>query len=157
MNDDILRVPRGNDFKLRFRPKDVAPASKKTFADIENLTVSLVKVYSSQKIPCQFSLTHAGEIIIDISGTLSCRTYGIEMTGTCQGNLWRYKDCRVFRIVDCNHKSNVTNYETFSPEEYEIEVNLLTSINETIVDVTQAEYDAMEHDPHTYYAIYKEL
>ena len=153
MTDEILRVPRGNDFRLRLKPKTVAPAGAQDFRDIDNLKVSLAKGYV-QRIPCDYTLTSAGEILIEISGTQSCTTYGIELTGTYEGNAWRYKDCKVFRIVDCNHDSNVTDWETFAPEEYEIEVNLLTSINETIVDVTQAEYDAMEeHDPHTYYCI----
>ena len=154
MTDEILRVPRGNDFRLRLTPKAVAPAGAQDFRDIGNLAACLVKGYSSQKIPCDYTLTSAGDILIEISGTQSCTTYGIELTGTYEGAAWRYKDCKVFRIVDCNHDSNVTDWETFAPEEYVIEVNLLTSINETIVDVTQAEYDAMEeHDENTYYCI----
>ena len=153
MTDEILRVPRGNDFRLRMKPKTVAPAGAQDFRDIDNLAACLVKGYV-QRIPCDYTLTSAGDILIKISGTLSCTTYGIELTGTYEGAAWRYKDCKVFRIVDCNHDSNVTNYETFSPEEYVIEVNIFTSINETIVDVTQAEYDAMsEHDENTYYCI----
>lgn len=154
---EILKIPRGNAFNLRLTPHEVAPAGAKDFREIDNLKVNLAKGYV-QRIPCEYSLTGAGDIIVENKGDLSCTTYGIELTGTYEGNAWRYKDCQVFRIVDCNHDSNVTDWETFAPEEYEIEVNLLTSINETIVDVTQAEYDAMEeHDENTYYAIYKEL
>ena len=61
-----------------------------------------------------------GNIIVDFPSTLKCLTYGVELTGTYEGDNWRWADCEVFEIVECNPCSNVEPLESFAADTYDI-------------------------------------
>ena len=103
----ILKIPRGNPFKMNLCPQRIAPAQQDaSFRDITDLSVRLTR-HNWDGIDAEFDYTEDGDIIIQVPSVLKCVTYGVELTGTYNGKSWRWADCSVFRVVECNCRSNV--------------------------------------------------
>ena len=127
---EVIAVPKGNPFRLSLCPQRIAPAQRSaSFADITDLSVRLTRQnWDGQD--ADYELTEEGDIIINVPSTLKCVTYGLELSGTYNGDPWRWADCSVFRVTDCNPCSSVNPMETFGIETYYIYDDIITSFNE---------------------------
>lgn len=123
----LLKVPRGNPFKMHLCPQRIAPAQQDaSFRDITDLSVRLTR-HNWDGIDAEFDYTEDGDIIIQVPSVLKCVTYGVELTGTYNGKSWRWADCSVFRVVECNCRSNVQFEESFDVETYYIYDDIIPS------------------------------
>lgn len=115
-----IRVSRGNDFRLRICPKRIAPKETATFKDVTDLVAKISRMPGDEQI-VQHEVTDEGDVIIFIpANTQKCSVYGVELSGKHNGNSWRWKDCEVFQITECNPCANMLTFETFDPETYYI-------------------------------------
>lgn len=119
--NNILKIPRGNDFKIRISPQRIAPrqGENASFVPVVGLKVMITR-QSGENIQADYVLTGDGDVIISILSTLKSGTYGLELTGTYNGDEWRWADCSLFQIVDCNPSSNVQALESFAADTYDI-------------------------------------
>ena len=118
---DILKIPKGNDFKLHICPQRIVPRQENpSFYSIDNLAVYLTR--RQQTLPVSYKLTEDGDILIYITSddAKQCSVYGIQLTGTYNGETWTWSDCEAFQIVDCNPCSNTTQMETFAADTYDL-------------------------------------
>lgn len=138
---NILTIPKGNPFRVSLCPQRIAPAQRSaSFADITDLSVRLTRQnwYGQDAV---YELTEEGDIIIQVPATLKCTTYGLELSGTYQGNPWRWKDCSVFCVTECNPCSNMQGFESFGVETYYIYDDIIPTYdkdNEALVLNTHA-------------------
>jgi hypothetical protein len=116
--NDILRIPEGNGFRIGICRSNVAPANDTalTFQDIDNIQVSLTWIMG--KVPVSYQITQCGDIIVIGKPFLQKETYGIEIIGTYNGQPLRWKERRVFRIVDDNSQASMQQLETFGADIY---------------------------------------
>ena len=121
MRKDILKIPRGNDFKIRISAQRIAPRQGEgaSFIPIEGLTAMITR-QNGESVQADYTLTIDGDIIVNIPSTLKSVTYGLELTGVYEGDKWRWADCSLFQIVDCNPCSNVQPLESFAADTYDI-------------------------------------
>lgn len=137
----ILKIPRGNPFRMHLCPQRIAPAQEQaSFRDITDLSVRLTR-HNWDGIDADFDYTEDGDIIIQVPSTLKCVTYGVELSGTYQGNPCRWKDCNVFRVTECNPCSNMQGFESFDVETYYIYDDIIPTYdkdNEALVLNTHA-------------------
>lgn len=121
MKKDILKIPKGNDFKIRISPQRIAPRQGEgaSFAPIEGLSAMITR-QNGESVQADYTLTEDGDIIVNIPSTLKSVTYGLELTGVYEGDKWRWGDCSLFQIVDCNPCSNVQPLESFAADTYDI-------------------------------------
>lgn len=119
--NNILKIPRGNDFKIRISPQRIAPrqGENASFVPVVGLKVVITR-QSGENIQADYVLTGDGDVIISILSTLKSGTYGLELTGTYNEDEWRWADCSLFQIVDCNPSSNVQALESFAADTYDI-------------------------------------
>ena len=138
---DILKIPRGNPFKMHLCPQRIAPAQQDaSFFDIADLSVRLTR-YNWDGIDAEFDYTEDGDIIIQVPPTLKCVTYGIELKGTYNGEPWRWADCYVFCVTECSPCSNMQGFESFDVETYYIYDDIIPTYdkeNEALVLNTHA-------------------
>lgn len=117
---ELIRIPKGNAFNLHVCPQRIAPKQKDaSFNDIDDLAVRLTR-QGGEAVPVTHTRTEDGDLIIHCPETLKNVAYGVEIFGRYQGNAWRWADCAVLRMVDCNPESNVWGMESFAPETYYI-------------------------------------
>ena len=138
MNQDILRVPYGNDFRLHLCYKNVVPSEDDgvSFADITDLVVAL-KRFPDYQTTVDYELTEDGDLLITLpSGMLARSLYSIEVTGTYDGQPWRWKALPIFRIVDANACGNVQGMETFGEETYFVDDILEAEIDGDTLTLT---------------------
>lgn len=130
INKEILQIPYGNDFKIHICYLNVVPGDDEvTFADIEELSVSLIRL-PDQSVPMDYELTEEGDLIVDCPASKLVKTlYSIEVTGIYDGHPWRWKEKPVTRIVDANNHSNVQSMETFNEETYFLDDTLEAEID----------------------------
>ena len=128
-NGGTLSVPKGNPFRLSLCPVRIAPSQDDaSFWDIDDISVKFTRQnWDGQD--ADYELTEEGDIIIQVPATLKCVTYGLEVTGTYQGYPWRWADCSVFRVVECNQESDVNPLESFGVETYYIYDEITTSFD----------------------------
>ena len=137
-NDDILRVPYGNDFRLHICYKNVVPSEDDgvSFADIQDLVV-LLKRFPDFNTSADYEVTEEGDILITLpSGMLAKSLYSLEMTGTYDGHPWRWQALPLFRIVDANACDNVSGMETFGEETYFVDDTLEAEIDGDTLTLT---------------------
>lgn len=137
-NDNILRIPYGNDFRLHICYKNVVPSEDddSSFADISDLLVVL-KRFPDTSTSVDYELTDEGDILITLpSGMLTKSLYSLEMTGTYEGYPWRWKALPLFRIVDANSCGNVEGMETFGEETYYLDDTLEAEIDGDTLTLT---------------------
>lgn len=117
----ILKIPKGNDFKIRISPQRIAPRQGvgASFNDIADFRAMITR-QNGKPIPIDYTRTEEGDVIVNIPSTLKNVTYGLELTGTYNGDIWRWGDCSLFQIVDCNPCSNVQSLESFAADTYDI-------------------------------------
>ena len=116
---DVLRIPRGNEFKIGICRGYVAPGNEDgvTFADIDGLAATIVHDFG-MRYPMPHEVLSEGDLLIDVVPNLPARTYGIELVGSYGGHSWRWKAKRGFRIVDSNCEASMQGNETFDVETY---------------------------------------
>lgn len=117
-SDEMLSIPRGNDFRLHLCGLDVVPGAKDAdFEDIEGLKAHVVS-WLVRRDEVEMT-TNGTDIIITVAAEIQrCTVYGIELTGTHDGHPWRWKAEKVFRIVDSNCEASEQPMETFGVETY---------------------------------------
>lgn len=136
---DILDIPRGNDFRLHICPRRIARAEKTaTFNDIDGLAATVTRAY--REIPCTYELTENGDIIVKVKAaslwqTVGEAVYGVAVSGQYNGDAWRWHDCSVFRIVECNPCSDVQAMESFSADTYFIYDDIVPTIKDDALDL----------------------
>lgn len=126
--DEILSIPRGNDFRLHICGLDVAPGAKDAdFGDIEGLKAYVVSWLGRRD---EVEMTTDGtDIIITVAAEIQrCTVYGVELTGTYNGHPWRWKAGNVFRIVESNCEASEQPMETFGVETYYLRDTLMFEI-----------------------------
>ena len=124
-----IRVSRGNDFRLRICPKRIAPRESGTFLDVTDLMAKISRKPGDELI-VQHEVTEEGDVIIFIPANVQkCSIYGVELSGRHNGHAWRWKDCEVFQITECNPCANMLSFETFDPETYCIYDDIQPSID----------------------------
>lgn len=136
-NKEILTIPRGNDFRIHLCIADVTPSAPEgaTFADIEGLQAYLVR-FPNVRYDIGYELTDNGDIRIIVPADAQISTkYGIEITGTYDGQSWRFKCSDAFRIADTNCESSVQGMETFGEEIYYLHDVLWLEINGATLDI----------------------
>lgn len=123
----LLRVPRGNPFKIHLCPQRIAPKQQNaSFVDITDLKVRLTRHNWDGK-DINHEITVDGDLLILVPPTLKSVTYGVELSGTYNGLEWRWADCSVFRVVDCNPCDNVDGLESFAADTYYIYDDIIPS------------------------------
>ena len=124
---DLINIPKGNAFNLHVCPQRIAPKQENaSFNDITDFSVSVTRQgYETISVP--FTRTEDGDLIAHCPANLKCVTYGLEISGKYEGNNWRWADCSIFRIVECNPASNVWGMESFAPETYYIYDGIIPS------------------------------
>lgn len=122
---NIYSIIRGNDFSLCIQASKIIDEEPTpvSFADFTDLQVRLTKVYSNEKLVVPFEVNNDGDIIVTISG-LPSTTYGIEVIGVCNDKNWRWAKNSVFRIVETEESSNVTDSETVEADEYNVTISV---------------------------------
>lgn len=116
---------------------DVAPSNPSgvTFADVEGLQVYIVR-FPGIRTEVPSEVTENGDLIVSVPATVQLPTrYEIELTGTYNGNAWRFKCNKTFRIADSNCESTVQGMETFAPETYYFKDVLLFEFNGATLDI----------------------
>lgn len=117
---NIFAIPKGNDFKIRINPHRIAPRQQDaSFAQIDGLAAKITRSNGEAR-EVSHEVTTEGDIIVSIPHNLKCVVYGIELSGTYQGDAWQWADCSVFRVVECNQGSNVQSLESFAADTYDI-------------------------------------
>lgn len=132
-----MEIPYGNPFRLFVCRSNVAPSNPDdvTFADIEGLNVCIVRMLG-KRTEVGYEIVD-GDLLISISADEVIRTiYGLEMTGTYNGQPWRWKGDNVFRIVDSNKQSNVQPMETFGVETYYVDDILWVEVEDDTMTFT---------------------
>lgn len=135
--DNELVIPRGNDFKIHICLADVVPSapSDKTFTDVDNLQAYIVR-FPGVRTSVGYELTETGDLLILVPAEVQLPTkYGIELTGTYNGNAWRFKCVKVFRLSDSNCESNVQGMETFGVETYYFKDVLWVDVSGDTLDI----------------------
>lgn len=113
-----IKVSRGNDFRLRVCPRRIAPKDSATFHDVTDLMAKISRTPGDEMI-VPHEVTLEGDVIVTIPAAVQRRSvYGLELSGKHNGNSWRWKDCEVFQITECNPCANMLSFETFDPETY---------------------------------------
>ena len=117
---DLINIPHGNVFNLHVCPQRIAPKQENaSFAPITDFSVNVIR-QGYESISVSYDITEDGDLIAHCPSNLKCVTYGLEISGKYEGNPWRWADCSIFRIVECNPASNVWGMESFAPETYYI-------------------------------------
>jgi len=112
-------------------PQRIAPAqAQASFRDITDLKVRLTR-HNWDGVDANFDYTEDGDIIIEVPSTLKCVTYGVELTGTYDSKPWRWADCSVFHVTECNPCSNVQTEESFDVETYYIYDDIFATYDKT--------------------------
>ena len=138
MNNDILKIPYGNDFRLHICCKNVVPAEEEgvTFSDITDLVVVL-KRFPDYQTSVDYDLTDEGDMILTLpSGMLTKSLYSLELTGSYGGHPWRWQALPIFRIVNANACDNVHGMETFGEETYYVDDTLEAVIDGDTLTLT---------------------
>lgn len=145
MEKEILRIPFGNDFRIHICYLNVVPGNDEvTFSDIEDLSVSLIRL-PGQSTPMDYEVTEEGDLIVDCPASKLVKTlYSIEVTGMYEGHPWRWKEKPVFRIVDANNHSNVQGMETFNEETYYLDDTLDAEIEGNTLILTTHSLASLE-------------
>lgn len=118
----IIRVPYANPFRLCICRSNVAPGNPDsiTFADIDGLEVMITRIVGS--VIVEHEVMENGDLMVIVPVDIQQQTtYGIRMTGTYNGQPWRWNATKVFSIVGDNADISMPGRETFGEETYYID------------------------------------
>lgn len=103
---DMLRVVRGNGFKLKINIEAYTPSGRK----VEDFVLGEAVLKCGSKTPYAtkaYTILEGTTIIVEFSGTEALGTYGMQMNGTFEGEAWRWAGNEVFKIVETNASAHI--------------------------------------------------
>ena len=117
---NLLSIPYGNPFRIHLCRTDIVPNNPDSI-DFYDLDAGSLRAYITTIMGARISVdieVDNGDLLLTIPENTRRATYGIEITGTYQSHLWRWKCGKAFRISDTNCESSVQGMESFMPETY---------------------------------------
>ena len=141
-----LRIVRGNAFGIKIhveaRRLDGSLVEDFSLADSEAV---LNVMHGGNKQPWEFEV-EGNDAVIAFPSTLTLGWYGLEMSGTYNGEGWRWCVPDVFQIVETNMKANVPSWTVLTDDTYMVSgvLTLASGGGGTPIDAyTKAQTDAL--------------
>ena len=105
-NTNLLRVVRGNAFKLKIAVEAYTPSGRRV--DSFALGEAVLKLDKNGTLTTkEYTILEGTTILVAFDGSESLGVYGFQMTGEYEGEAWRWANSEIFQIVETNVKAHI--------------------------------------------------
>lgn len=125
-NTSLLRVVRGNAFKLKIAVEAYTPSGRK----VESFSVdeAELKLYKNGTLTAkEYTILEGTTIMVEFDGSDALGVYGFQMQGTFEEEAWRWANWNVFQIVETNEKASIPDGFVVIDDTYNMAMKIVLS------------------------------
>lgn len=125
-NTSLLRVVRGNAFKLKIAVEAYTTGGRKVESfDIDDAEL---KLYKNGTLTAKaYTILEETTIIVEFDGSDTLGVYGFQMEGTFEEEAWRWANWNVFQIVETNEKASIPDGFVVIDDTYNMAAKIVLS------------------------------
>lgn len=123
---NMLRVVRGNAFKLKIAVEAYTPSGRRI--DSFALGEAVLKLDKNGTLTTkEYTILEGTTILVAFDGSESLGVYGFQMSGEYEGEAWRWANAEIFQIVESNVKAHIPEGCVLLDDTYNMALKIVLS------------------------------